>query len=253
MQNQEFRLIYPRKARQAGNALWFILVAIGLLAALTLTLTRNSSKMATNLGDEKTRVLAEQSLRTFNGNRQGIEKLLAAGGCSESDLSFEHTLTGGSAYANSGSPTDKHCWLFDGAGAGLSAEGLTMPAGTKLGTGNWIITGTSAVSGVGPESATEATCSSKCAELLIVGSGVSPEFCTQYNQLATTLSALPVDSTPITPTEFTGTYDEGTTSSHLIAAGSGNSTTALYNIKTACVASGNINATYLVYYVLLQR
>jgi hypothetical protein len=136
----------------------------------------------------------------------------------------------------------------------MSPEGLVMASGIKVGGGTWVITGDNAVSGVGPESATETTCSSKCAELMIIGKAVSPEFCTQYNQLAaSTLASPPLDSSVAGDTPFTGTFDAGTSGSHLISTGTGNATSALYNVKTACVTSSTMTPVYLVYYVLVQR
>ncbi len=252
MQNQDYPRQSPHKSGQTGNALWFILVAIALLAALTLTLTRNSSKMSSNLGDEKTRVVAEQVLRSFNSTRDGVERLINVNGCSESEISFEYTGTVGTTYANSNSSTDKRCWLYNKAGAGLTPS--DMPTGVKVAGGPWIFTGSNAVSGVGPESATETTCSAKCAELMILASGVTKEFCTQYNLLVNVASgAIPNASNAPSTTVFTGTFDEGTTASHLIKTGSGDKTTGLYNVKTACVGVGGLSPTYHLYYVLLQR
>lgn len=245
MQNQALR----RGNAQSGNALWYILIAIALLAALSYALMRNSSKMASNLGDDQAAIIAAQIQRDFNTTAQAVQKLMTVNGCSATDLSFESSAPNGASYVNPTAPTDKHCHVFDPAGAGLTSN--VAPNGVFAAPAYWSYTGNIAVSGVGPEYATQTTCTSDCAELIVMGQGIDEKVCSEYNKMLKLNGGVaPVETDNVGPTYFTGTYGPGLSGSNLISVGNGSSTTTLYNVKTGCYLVGT---TYQIYYVLLTR
>lgn len=65
-----------------GNALFIVLIAIGLFAALSYTVS-NSFRGGTNtISDEQARIAAGNVIRALNDAKQGIDYLLTRGDCS---------------------------------------------------------------------------------------------------------------------------------------------------------------------------
>jgi len=110
---------------QKGNALWFILIAIGLLGLLTVMLSRGGSS-TNETGDYEQNVIAANEILSYAKNMENAVQGLLARGCSENELSFWHdsddngTEDASDDYYNPNSPTDHSCHIFDVAGAGLS-------------------------------------------------------------------------------------------------------------------------------------
>lgn len=106
---------------ECGNALWFILVAIGLLGLLTVMMSRSSST-SNETGDYEQNVIVANEILSYAKNLEnGVQSLLARG-CSENEISFENAVVAG--YSNPNSPTDKSCHVFDVNGAGMTWDKL---------------------------------------------------------------------------------------------------------------------------------
>jgi len=127
---QHHRLLRPklfcaRNDKQCGNALWFILVAIGLLGLLTVMLSRSGSSTNETGSYEQNVITANEILSYAKNVENGVQNLLARG-CGENELSFWHDSDGNGTedasdnYYNTNSPTDRSCHIFDVAGAGLN-------------------------------------------------------------------------------------------------------------------------------------
>lgn len=101
-----------------GNAIWFVLVAVALLAALTMSMTRSSDTVEQSGDIERARILASDLMRYTGGIKAGIDRMLITG-ISESDLCFHATEWGHNDY-NGTSCAQNANRLFDVAGAGLS-------------------------------------------------------------------------------------------------------------------------------------
>lgn len=115
---------------ESGNALWFILLAVVLMGALTLTLSRGGSNSDQTGDFEQMRVQASKVLRTAAGIEQAITQLKMNGGCSEQQISFEADEDDDNVYNdsddryyNAKSPTDLSCHLFHRSGAALNRPG----------------------------------------------------------------------------------------------------------------------------------
>ncbi len=107
---------------QSGNALWFVLLAIVLMGALTLTLSRGGSKSDQTGEFEQQRIKGTQILRTAASIEQAIRKLQLTGGCSENDVSF---FVAGDADAYEHTPEVPECQVFSQSGAGLNWPGAS--------------------------------------------------------------------------------------------------------------------------------
>ncbi len=245
MQNQALH----RQNAQSGNALWYILIAIALLAALTFALTRNSSKIASNLGDDQARLIAGQLGREFNNVQEAVQRLITLNGCDPTEISFESDAPNAASYVNSTSPTDKHCHVFQPEGAGL--KNSPVPAGVLLTTGYWIYTGSLAVSGVGPEYSTQTNCSAACGDLVMLVQGVDQKICTEYNLLIGLNNGTPPSESDLVSADpFDGTFTDGTMGANIISDMGGTPGTVLYGTKTGCYLHGT---AYEIYYVLVAR
>lgn len=110
---------------EKGNALWFILIAISLLALLTVMLSRGSSN-TNETGSYERNVITANEIFSFAKSIDNAINGLMAKGCSENEISLQAdwnnngtiTDTAGDAY-NATSPVDKSCHLFHIAGSGL--------------------------------------------------------------------------------------------------------------------------------------
>ena len=260
MQNQALPLQNPHIKSQSGNALWFILVAIALLAALTFALTQNSSKQADNLSSEQARIVAQQTMRDFNEYTQGVQKLMQFNNCSESQISFENTfIDPPSTYHNPKSPPDHRCKMFMPEGAGLvrrsAPTGLHDRSKVAADT-RWAVAGNLSVNGVGPENEEETTCTTNCAELVMGNEFVDPEVCRQYNQLLKINDGQPVAAGSSVDWEepYIGEFTAGTSSSERIYEGSGDETSLLWGRTSACFyTTQGAYKNHQIYHVLIGR
>lgn len=256
MQNQAV----PYKNPQSGNALWFILVAIALLAALTIALSHNSGKMADNLSSEQARIVAQQTIRDFNEYAAAVQRVMQTNNCSEVEVSFETSFVSPtSTYSNPKSPGDQRCHIFESLGAGLAAR--NKPTGAQDQSraptaSTWKWAGNLSVNGVGPERESQGTCASKCAELIVGDQYIDPEVCRQFNLLVKFNGGTPplAGAAPDWTVPWQGTYSEGTGAAERLFVGAGDSSSLLYGVTAACfyTMSGSYK-NHQIYSVLLSR
>jgi hypothetical protein len=100
-----------------GNVLFILLIAIALIAALTMTVMRSDVSDVDSVAPEQARLLAGRILNQARTLEQAVTTLRSKG-CSEQQLSFYTTLVAG--YTNADAPVDKSCDIFEREGAGLS-------------------------------------------------------------------------------------------------------------------------------------
>jgi type II secretory pathway pseudopilin PulG len=191
-----------KRVSEKGNVLWFILIGIVLLGALTLILSRSGSSVDQSADVEQLRVRASQILRYAKGLETAIEQMTTRG-VSENDISFENTITTAD-YTNPHCTTDTSCLLFDPAGGGMTY--LPAPAGTNDGS-EWIFSGAHIV---GSPSGPVGTYGLQTGnDLIMLLPNVNEALCRQINRdlHITSTDPLPFDYTPIDATPFAGVYD----------------------------------------------
>jgi hypothetical protein len=268
MQNQDVRHKNPRLYGQSGNALWFILVAIALLSALTLTLTRNSGKMADNMDQEEARMIAERVARELNSIDSAVQRLQTINKCGDEEISFDNyivnLISAGMGLNNRAPMTGPRaytCHLYEARGAAMNynylPQDLRTPAAiTASPNVGWYFTAANSVNGVGPEAPTETICDGStrnCGDLIVGINGVKDSICLAYNKLVG-INTIPVDTDDYTSIFFTGNYAVAASNDARINVGAGDATSALYGVKTACVfSSGSPTPHNLIYKVLIAR
>ena len=121
------------KTNQSGNVFLIILIAVGLLAAVTIMISRSGSNVEQSGDVEQNRIKISQIQRYAKAVEVGIQRLML-NGCSENEISFENNVD--ADYINPKSPTDQSCHIFGPEGAGLEwrefSGGELISAGHNL-------------------------------------------------------------------------------------------------------------------------
>lgn len=233
---------------ESGNILLIILVAIALLAGLTMTLMRSDVTDADSVAPEQAKVIASQVMAQARGVEQAVQTLIQKG-CSEQTISFENDIVAG--YANAGAPADNSCHVFERAGAGLPWP--TPPALANDGSA-WRMLGGNAVGGVSLTD--DGSCASGCIDLIAVLPNVTLSVCKQLNGLAGTTAA--TASPPVDAGDFDGTTKIAGFSSTAAGTAVLDGGSVLSGKRTGCFAATNVDGasaagTYWFYHVLSVR
>lgn len=191
-----------RGLKDSGNVLWFILIAVALLGAITMVLSRGGSSV-NQAGDiEQRRVQGTQILRYAKSVEAAIQQMKFRG-ISENDISFENPDTAVD-YTNANC-TVTDCRLFDVGGAGLNYR--DFPSAND--GSEWIFTGANNVgTTAGPVGTTAASSGN---DLVMLLPNMRSSLCVQINRdlRVGTAGTLPVETTGIATTAFTGAYPGG--------------------------------------------
>ena len=245
----------PHRLTERGNAIFLILIAVALIGALTVTLSRSGSSVE-NLGNsEKVRIEALAIMRHMQSITLAAENLTFQG-TSENDLSFENPLST-IDYTNANC-TAADCKLFDIRGAGLSyltpkTKWLDTALAAQPYYGDWLFTGNACIPDVGR--GRDVTCNTNDGqlELLVVLPYVKKSLCQSVNKQAKTTITTnnpPVDTANAwhaTLAPYTGTF----TNAQPIA----DTNEDLFAQKTGCFAGGGTPAanSYHIYHVIKAR
>lgn len=235
---------------QRGNVLWFIMIGVALLAAITMVLSRSGSSVDQAGNYEQNSVKASQILRYVRGLEAGIERLKQVNGCSENDISFENNISSG--YTNSNSPTDNSCHLFEIEGAGLSWQNLPdgiFDSQWESGNAHYKIpffTGMFEVRNVGQDCSAAA-----CSDLTFIVSDLKLSMCEHINDLLSINAPSGDGMTNYDPYNYAPSLFQGTFT--FINSGSvlGEIMTGLEGERAGCFLNMGTNPTF--YYVLLAR
>ena len=103
--------------KQKGSALFLILIAVVLFAALTYAITQSNRGDGASAGRETTSITAAQLVNYAQTLENAVNKLLLRG-CADTEISFENLFVTG--YTNPNAPTNKSCHIKDMAGGGVA-------------------------------------------------------------------------------------------------------------------------------------
>lgn len=237
------KYIKHTKDPDSGNILWFILIAVVLLGAVTILLSRSGSTVDQSGDVEQARIKAGQIMRYAASIETAIGNMRLRG-ISESDISFENDETA-TDYANANCASGD-CKIFDVEGGGLSYR--APPEGSNDGS-EWIFTGANNVgSAAGPVGTTAARTGN---DLVMLLPEAKAALCEQINRDLNvgTPGTVPEDAGGIATTAFTGTY-----ANSLTIIDGDPSPFELDNETAGCFTDTNASpsVTYF-YYVLLPR
>lgn len=223
------------RSSESGNVLWFLIVAIVLLGALTAILSRGGGSVDQSGDVESGRVQASAILRYAKSVETAIEHMVLQG-ISESDISFQNTPTG-ATYVNSscddaGDSAWPGCLVFDSRGGGI--EYRSAPLG-----GGWIFTGANNIGSTTNPVGTTAAATGNDLVMLLPGLGSS--LCTQINRDLGIGGTIPVDANGIATTPFTGSYPGG-----------GPVIIDIDGYNAGCITDSAADITYFFYVVLAR-
>ena len=101
---------------QSGNVLFYILIGVALLAALSYTVARSSRGGAQSVGKEKAAIVASEIIEYSQIVGNAVTQLRLRG-VRDTELSFENEVVSGYENANC---LDDSCRIFDLDGGGIS-------------------------------------------------------------------------------------------------------------------------------------
>lgn len=188
---------YHHRQSERGNVLIFILLAIALLAAITMVLSRSNSASDETGNVERGRVLASQMMRFARAVEAGVQQLKFSD-ISENDISFENTVTA-TDYSNANC-TNNRCRVFHINGAGLTLS--AAPPSAISGTGKeWGFTGANAAGSAADPVGSTAN------DLVMFLPGVRNFVCREINKLLGVNNGdIPTDTDGIVTTAYTGAF-----------------------------------------------
>jgi len=141
-----------QNSNESGNAIIWILIAVGLFASLNYAWTSTSRNSTSILDDSEAKAYASQIIAYGNEVKATVKRLQLRG-CDETEISFENNIV--LNYVNPNAPSNKSCHVFDIAGGGLSWKEFE-PVRAVFTNGN-------AIEGVGNNCADPS-----CSELMMV-------------------------------------------------------------------------------------
>lgn len=227
---------------ESGNALWFILLAVALLGALTAAVTR-SSDTAEQSGDiERYRINASNMMRHSASVEAAVQNMLMRG-LGENRISFDNTYTSGATYTNPNCPApETECLVYHGAGGGVNYKQLPSALFDAIHNGQatfteWEFSGSNNVDGVG----------TSAPDLVMFTGYLERNLCRQINALLKIPEVsgdVPADSDGFDDTPYTGNFPS-------IAADTLDNMTGY---ETGCFNdSGAGGRDYTYYHVLIKR
>lgn len=174
--------------KNAGNALFLILIAVALFAALSYVVAHSERSGSGSVTREKAKLQAAQILGYFTSLRQATNRLLISD-CTEYDLSFEDSqFSYDYAYAFPGPVAQDKCKVFHPNGGGVP---YIRPSPDINGGNHIQILENIGIDGIG-------AVDGFYSELVAFVPDVQDELCRQLNIALGIGDVIPVDTTPRT-------------------------------------------------------
>lgn len=200
---------------QKGSALFIILVAVALFAALSYVVAgmMRSGGSGTDINQERAEIYAGEILDYARNVRQVVQDLRISNGCRNTEISFENPVETG--YANG---TDTDCQIFHSDGGGMSwvepsADLLDSAQSGETGYGQWFATGVTCVINIGNGATGCNTDSVDNEDLIFALPYIDQAVCIAINEslgITSGGAAPPQDGgTAWAWTKFTGSYTDG--------------------------------------------
>lgn len=196
--------LQTKSITESGNVLFYILIAVALLAALTFAVSHSNRNNSDILSDERARLFASEIIE-FGNNMASAVSQLRLRGVAVDDLCFDDTNWGVNDYDHSPACSDDLNKIFHVSGAGIIWSEAPSEAMDSTATPDnlWHIYGDNEVEQVGT------TCGAAgCADLVLITDELQENVCRQINDLlgiSAFDAALPSD-TDIGETRYVGAF-----------------------------------------------
>lgn len=226
---------------ERGNVLFYILIAVSMLGALSYAVTQSSRGNVTQMSTERNKLVAGELIEYSNVMVQAVSQLRLRG-VDEDELCFDDPAWGADDYDHAGC-TDNYNKIYHPDGAALSWSGLpddAVDAGASP-DNLWHINGANEVEGIGT------TCGSdSCVDLLLIADELKQNVCTSINDLlgVSNPSEVPPSDMGMSHSRFMGVYGFNETMS--------DEDVNLISKQSACYLDDD-TGVYTFYTVLLAR
>ncbi len=193
--------------KQSGNALFLILIAVALFAALSYAVTQ-SGRGGGSIDREQAQIRAAELVQVIGNVRNAVMKLKLLNGCADEEISsYSDLYSTPSTFDNSNSPVaggDFTCHIHhpDGGNVLYFGEDKGEPiCGADCGNYVMLMSGRHAVQGLGTANV----------DLMYMIDGVNEEFCNAFNRyVGIDAASVPTDSTSIAGADaWQGTFADG--------------------------------------------
>ncbi len=173
---------------QSGNVLFYILIAVAMLAALSFAVSQGNRGGTQGLNEDRAKLYAGEIIEYANTVANAVAQIKLRG-YSDTEISFENSIVSGYGNPNC---TDDVCKIFHPSGGGLSylkpaPEWLDNSFSANNYYNQWLISGTNWVTGIGISALGGASnCidgSGNCRELLIVLPYIKEQLCKEINKM----------------------------------------------------------------------
>ena len=232
---------------QKGNALWFILIAVALLAFLTGFLGRNSGSVDQAGNIEQARIKAAALLR-FSKSVETTVQTMMMSGISENDLDFV-AISGAHDNTNC---SNTECEVFNVEGGGIKYRSPAQILSDTNHTETWHVSTENRVYQFGCDAANNG-----CTELLLLAKDVPEAVCLQVNKIqgiTNPSGAAPQQLEILEGSAYTGSYS---TTINAVSLGGTNATNEAPQVKgksAGCIFEfGSGQNNYFFYQVLIPR
>lgn len=229
---------------EAGSIFFYILLGVILFATLSYVMTRSMRGTSVDLMTQRQAELAAADLIGYGQKISLAVDRVRRKGCSENDISFDHTSWGHTEYVHSPVVEDK-CKIFHPNGGGVSFEEINKPHERVIDNLNRVIfAGQSEINNIGQ------TCGdSSCVELyMFVRMIHASVLCSEINDTLGITPKLSVIGGIYGTPRFDGVFDYGNT---LNDAAFDGEIAGCYEDSSETFTDGS--PYYDFYYVLLER
>lgn len=234
---------------ESGSALFYILIAVVLFAALSFTVSQiNRGGGGSDIQSERHTLQASEILQ-FARSMQTAVRTMKIGGVADTQFNFDNPIVTGYDH---GGCTAADCEIFNADGGGVSyikpdTDWLDPAQSAGSHYGQWLFSGRNEIVGVG----TDGGASGASVELLLVLPWIREDLCIQINDMLDVVNPggiPPQDSgNADIANKFTGSY----TASQTVGGGD----PEIEGKRAGCFEGGGAPAagTYHFYQVLLAR
>ena len=235
---------------QSGNVIFYILIAVALLAALSYSVTQSGRGGVGNISKDKAALHASEIIAYGNTLAQAVSQIRLRG-YKDTEISLENSIISGYTNANC---TDDECKIFHVSGGGVhymepKTDWLDSSFSAKSNYGDITFSGGSCT-----ESTTCHTDGLDNEDLILFFPYMKKEICLALNDKLNVSN--PSDDAPIdaacsgagTGAKFTGTY--ANTLALKDSAGNLNRTAGCFRHDGGCAT---ISGSYHYYQVLIER
>lgn len=225
---------------ESGNVIFYILLAVGLLGALTYAVAQGSRTSVTALTNDRSELLASQVIEYSDVLSKAVSQMRLRG-TTLSDLRFAHDDLN-AAYGTYGDDPDNEVFHPDGGGVNYH----TLSAETTA-AADWIFNAENPVQDIG------ITCAgSTCSELLAIATGINEQVCVAINELIGVNNpggSPPADAAVETDALFAGAFAYD---GEIIGDGDGSvGGSAMAGESAACILDDNTGEN--IFYQVLWR